>query len=53
MDRKPWAKPELIVLVRGRPEEAVLDKCRRPSESGPTGKGCKTGGTPCSSNKGS
>lgn len=30
MDRqqKQWQKPELIVLVRSRPEEAVLDSCK-------------------------
>lgn len=25
--KQPWQKPELIVLVRTRPEEAVLRKC--------------------------
>jgi hypothetical protein len=25
---KPWAKPELIVLVRSNPEEAVLTACK-------------------------
>jgi hypothetical protein len=27
-EKKKWAKPELIVLVRGRPEEAVLTACK-------------------------
>jgi hypothetical protein len=26
--KKPWSKPELIVLVRGRPEEGVLTACK-------------------------
>ncbi len=28
MDRNDWHKPELVVLVRGRPEEAVLQMCK-------------------------
>jgi hypothetical protein len=24
----PWMKPELVVLVRGRPEESVLAGCK-------------------------
>ena len=26
--RRAWSSPELIVLVRGRPEEAVLTTCK-------------------------
>ncbi len=26
--KKQWHKPELIVLVRGKPEEAVLGGCK-------------------------
>ena len=26
--RSVWSRPELIVLVRGRPEEAVLNGCK-------------------------
>ena len=26
--RRAWSKPELIVLVRSGPEEAVLDGCK-------------------------
>ena len=26
--KKTWSKPELIVLVRGKPEEAVLVACK-------------------------
>ena len=28
MSKKKWEKPELVVLVRGRPEEAILDICK-------------------------
>ena len=28
MPKKAWLKPELIVLVRGKPEEAVLTNCK-------------------------
>jgi hypothetical protein len=28
IDKRRWAKPELIVLVRGRPEEGVLAACK-------------------------
>jgi hypothetical protein len=33
--KRPWSKPELIVLVRGRPEEAVLSACKVFPSSGP------------------
>jgi hypothetical protein len=26
--RTPWTRPELIVLVRGKPEEKVLSVCK-------------------------
>jgi hypothetical protein len=26
--KKAWFRPELIVLVRGRPEEAILNACK-------------------------
>ena len=29
IEKRPWTKPELIVLLRGRPEEAVLLACKR------------------------
>jgi len=32
--KKTWAKPQLIVLVRGKPEESVLLACKTPA-SGP------------------
>jgi len=33
-DNQKWQKPELIVLVRGRPEEAVLTACKVRGASG-------------------
>ena len=30
MSRKEWSKPELTVLVRSNPEEAVLAVCKLP-----------------------
>jgi hypothetical protein len=29
-EKKEWTKPELIVLVRSKPEEAVLAACKLP-----------------------
>jgi hypothetical protein len=26
--KKPWSKPRLVVLVRGKPEEAILISCK-------------------------
>lgn len=45
MDKKAkaiWKTPELIVLVRSKPEEVVLATCKFHSTSGPytTNKGC-------------
>ncbi|MDH4068076.1 MAG: hypothetical protein OEU97_03980 [Dehalococcoidia bacterium] len=28
-----WSKPELVVLVRSRPEEAVLQGCKRAGQT--------------------
>ncbi len=28
MEKKKWEKPKLVVLVRGKPEEAVLATCK-------------------------
>ena len=34
---KYWKKPKLIVLVKGNPDEMLLDVCRHPNVStGPT-----------------
>jgi hypothetical protein len=54
--KKPWIKPELIVLVRGKPEEAVLQGCKNADVGGgnwvtnvgctqPGCADCETGGT--------
>jgi hypothetical protein len=32
--KNAWNKPELVVLVRNRPEEAVLDLCKSTSTAG-------------------
>lgn len=34
-DKKEWRKPELIVLLRNMPEEAVLQSCKFSSGAGP------------------
>jgi hypothetical protein len=46
--KKAWQKPELIVLVRSKPEEAVLTVCKNATAAGPLskkkcnrGSGCK------------
>ncbi len=31
--KKPWTEPELIVIVRGKPEEAVLTACKGGSQN--------------------
>jgi len=41
-EKSAWQRPELIVLVRSRPEEAVLAGCKIPSaNSGPSRHNCK------------
>ena len=43
MKKKEWGQPKLIILVRGRPEESVLDFCKAWSGGGPanaSGKNC-------------
>jgi hypothetical protein len=37
--RKPWHAPELIVLARSRPEEAVLMACKIGNTAGPNDMG--------------
>jgi len=37
MGKKPWAKPELTVLVRSYPEECILDACKNIGISNPVG----------------
>jgi len=41
MEKKTWEKPELIVLVRGKSEEAVLNACKYRSNPGPALQNCK------------
>ena len=42
IQNKPWSRPQLIVLARGRPEERVLQGCKHPSEKpGPGRPNCK------------
>ncbi len=41
--KKAWVRPELVVLVRSRPEEAVLTGCKGPGIAGmgrPAGHAC-------------
>ncbi len=34
--KKPWTEPELIVIVRNKPEESVLAGCKvNPGDDGP------------------
>lgn len=51
MQKKKWDKPELIVLVRGKPEEMVLAQCKGGAFVGPSmirsGLGCRTVGVVC------
>ena len=49
MKQLKWEKPQLIVLVRGRPEEAVLGTCKKVSDNGPGNDGnCQwTAGPAC------
>ena len=40
MTKKLWETPELIVIVRSQPEEAVLETCKfTKQQGGPTGTG--------------
>jgi hypothetical protein len=36
-EKRPWQKPELIVLVRSKPEEAVLSGCKSSGHGGSPG----------------
>jgi len=41
-----WAKPEMIVLVHNKPEEAVLDICKEVrTDGGPYNPNCKSQGS--------
>lgn len=49
IEKRPWTKPELIVLLRGRPEEAVLLACKRTGYpiGGGANQPCGRTGRPC------
>ena len=55
--KKIWQRPEMTVLVRSNPEEAVLLTCKRGGVTGPdrdTGNNCNNPDpTQCASNAGS
>jgi hypothetical protein len=54
-DKKPWIRPQLIVLGRGRPEEAVLITCKGQEigqGAGPTGSKCAPEGAGWCKNQG-
>lgn len=45
---KEWTKPELVVLVRSNPEEAVLAGCKQSTTvTGGGNQACKSSGRPC------
>ncbi len=48
-DKKPWTEPELIVLVRSNPEEAILGVCKEGPGVGPSNSpwGCVVTVTNC------
>lgn len=46
-EKKLWSKPALVVLVRSKPEEMVLQACKT-SSSGDNGRDCDSGGCPSS-----
>ena len=51
MEKKPWHSPTLIALVKGQPEEAVLQACKTPAMVGPymSANSCEVvTATPCS-----
>jgi hypothetical protein len=48
MEKKEWSEPELIVLVRSNPEEAVLTACKLELSGGPNSEArCYWGATAC------
>ena len=48
MKTKRWTKPKLIVLFKGRPEEAVLSGCKGSAGYGPNVNNCAAYVNPCS-----
>jgi hypothetical protein len=47
MKTKVWTKPKLIVLFKGRPEEAVLQVCKTSGRQGPNVNNCAIYSSPC------
>ena len=47
--KQSWSSPELIVLVRSKPEERVLGACKATPNEGPTSKDteCFQSSDPC------
>ena len=43
-----WKTPELIVLVRSKPEETVLEVCKFSTTLASGSNRCATAGNPCS-----
>jgi hypothetical protein len=53
MEKKEWSEPEMIVLVRSKPEEAVLTACKDRAHDGDpnyTYIGCANFCSNCTSN---
>ncbi len=46
--KRAWFQPELVVIVRGNPEELVLEGCKTASQLGPNGSSTSCGGSTCS-----
>jgi hypothetical protein len=43
--KKAWVKPELVIMVRNKPEETILTACKRSGSNNPPGfidGGCQT-----------
>lgn len=51
MDKKKWETPELVILTKGKPEEAVLFGCKLTEEfsgqNGPKSRKCIVSSGPC------
>jgi hypothetical protein len=47
MKVKVWTKPKLIVLFKGKPEEAVLQVCKTSGRGGPNVNNCTIYSNPC------
>jgi len=47
--QRRWSKPELVVIARSQPEEAVLTTCKWNNSVGSLGS-CKQAGVDCSAN---